>query len=80
MSRERQCQAQASSAERQKSSAVAPDDPEQFKRFVEAARELGIEEIGERYERAVDTILRAPKPDEPMQTRIKRPRRKKDKG
>jgi hypothetical protein len=64
---------------RQKTSAkVVPDDPEQFQRFVEAARELGIEEVGERYERAVDAILRAPKPDEPMQTRIRRPRRKKE--
>jgi hypothetical protein len=57
---------------------IAPDDPEQFQRFVEAARELGIEELGEPYERAVDAVLRAPKPDAPMQTRIKRPRRKKD--
>jgi hypothetical protein len=57
---------------------VAPDDPEQFQRFVEAARELGIEEIGEAYERAVKAILRAPKPDQPMQRRIRGARPKKE--
>ena len=55
-----------------------PDDPEQFQRFVEAARELGIEQVGEAYERAVDAILRAPKPDEPMQRRIRGARPKKE--
>jgi hypothetical protein len=66
--------------EKGESTRVTPDDPEQFQRFLEAAREMGIEEIGEPYERAVEAILRAPKPAEPMQTRVKRPRRKKDCG
>jgi hypothetical protein len=65
-------------SKRQKRPGIVPDDPEQFQRFVEAARELGIEEVGEEYERAVDAILRAPKPDEPMRQRIKGTRRKKE--
>ncbi len=59
---------------------VATDDPEQFQRFVEAARELGIEEVGEPYERAVDLILsrrKADLPAEPAQSRPKRGRKKK---
>ena len=42
------------------------DDPEQSARFIEAARELGIEEVGEAYERGLDRILSAPKPTGPV--------------
>ena len=33
-----------------------PDDPEQFERFVEAAREAEVDESGEAFERAFDKI------------------------
>ena len=33
------------------------DDPEQSRRFIEAARELGCEEAGEAFERAIGRIL-----------------------
>jgi hypothetical protein len=59
---------------------VAPDDPEQFERFVEAARELGIEEAGQPYERAVDLVLSRRKADLPAvqaEDRPKRGRKKK---
>jgi hypothetical protein len=35
-----------------------PDDPEQFERFVEAARKAGVDETGETFERAFDKIAR----------------------
>jgi hypothetical protein len=41
------------------------DDPEQSRRFLEAARELGIEETGEAYDRALERILPSRKPGEP---------------
>jgi hypothetical protein len=56
------------------------DDPEQFQRFVEAARELGIEEVGLPYERAIDLILsrrKGDRPAEPGESRSKRGRKKK---
>lgn len=34
-----------------------PDDPAQSARFIEAARELGIDESGAAFERAVDSLL-----------------------
>jgi hypothetical protein len=34
-----------------------PDNPEQFERFVETARKLGVDESGETFERAVDKIV-----------------------
>lgn len=46
-------------------SPVRMDDPEQSTRFIKAARELGIEEVGEAYERALERVLAAPKPVEP---------------
>jgi hypothetical protein len=58
---------------------ILPDDPEQFQRFVEAAREMGIEQVGEPYERAVDLILsrrKADLPAEPAESRPKRGRKK----
>jgi hypothetical protein len=33
-----------------------PDNPEQFERFVEAARKAGVDESGEAFERAFDKI------------------------
>jgi hypothetical protein len=34
-----------------------PDNPEQFKRFVEAARKAEVDESGEAFERALDKIV-----------------------
>jgi hypothetical protein len=34
-----------------------PDDPEQFERFVEAARKAGMDESGEAFERAFGRIV-----------------------
>lgn len=34
-----------------------PDDPEQSKRFINAARDLGTDETGEAFERAFRTII-----------------------
>jgi hypothetical protein len=34
-----------------------PDDPEQFERFVETARKLGVDESGEAFERAFEKIV-----------------------
>jgi hypothetical protein len=62
---------------------VVPDDPEQFQRFVEAAREMGIEEAGEPYERAVDLILsrrKADLPAEPAEGGTRRGRKKRSPG
>jgi hypothetical protein len=39
-----------------------PDNPEQFERFVEAARKAGVDESGEAFERAFDKIVPARKP------------------
>jgi hypothetical protein len=41
------------------------DDPEQSARFVEAAKEFGIEETGEAYDRALGRILPPRRPGEP---------------
>jgi hypothetical protein len=41
-----------------------PDNPEQFDRFVETARQLGVDESGEAFDRAFDRIappVKAPK-------------------
>ena len=38
-----------------------PDNPEQFERFVEAARKSGVDENPEALDRAFDQIVRAPK-------------------
>jgi hypothetical protein len=34
-----------------------PDDPQQFERFVETARRLGVDERGEAFDRAFDKIV-----------------------
>jgi hypothetical protein len=36
---------------------LKPDDPEQSKRFVEAAREVEADETGETFRRALDKLL-----------------------
>jgi len=36
-----------------------PDDPEQFKRFVEAARKAGVDESGEAFEQVFDRIVQS---------------------
>jgi hypothetical protein len=56
---------------------VVMDDPEQSERFIEAARELGCEETGEAFERAVGRIL---PPRQPGQAATKREPRKKPEG
>ena len=40
-----------------------PDDPEQSKRFVETAREIGTDETGEAFRRAFEKIVPRKKPD-----------------
>ena len=52
------------------------DNPEQSKRFVEAARELGIEETGAAYDRALDRILPPRKPGEPAPRVAREPKPK----
>ena len=48
---------------------VPMDDPEQSRLFIEAARELGCEEVGEAFERAIGRILPPRKPGEPAPKR-----------
>jgi hypothetical protein len=57
----------------------AMDDPEQSKRFMEAARDLGCEETGEAYDRALERILPPRKPGEPAPRVVKeaKPKRKR---
>lgn len=44
--------------------ALQPDDPEQSKRFIEMAREIGADESGKTFKRAVGKIVKAkPKGD-----------------
>jgi hypothetical protein len=39
-----------------------PDNPEQFKRFIEIAREIGAEADPETVDRVLDKVARSPKP------------------
>jgi hypothetical protein len=39
-----------------------PDDPEQSKRFIEAAREIGTDESPEEFERVFKRVVRKPIP------------------
>jgi hypothetical protein len=39
-----------------------PDDPEQFKRFIEEARKIGSEADPETFGRVLDKVARSPKP------------------
>lgn len=41
--------------------APKPDDPEQSKRFIETAREIGADEDAKTFERAFKKIVRTPK-------------------
>lgn len=43
---------------RKRSRKVKPDDPAQSKRFVEAAKALGVDEDGETFNRVMDAILK----------------------
>lgn len=52
----------------------AMDDAEQSARFIEAARELGVGEPGEAYERALDRILPPRKAGEPAPKRVPGPK------
>lgn len=58
-----------SKAETRPSPPIPMDDPEQSARFVEAARELGCEESGAAFGRALDRILPPRKPGEPVPKR-----------
>lgn len=51
----------------------AMDDPEQYQRFLEAARELGVDETGEAFERALRVVLPPRKPGEPAPPSAERP-------
>jgi hypothetical protein len=39
-----------------------PDDPEQSKRFIDMAREIGADASAKEFERAFEKIIRPPKP------------------
>lgn len=52
---------------------VVPDDPEQYRRFVEAARELGVDETGEAFERALRAVFPPRRPGEPVTRPAERP-------
>lgn len=44
-------------ADRKKAKKPKKDDPEQSKRFVETARELGVDESGKSFDKTMDNIL-----------------------
>jgi hypothetical protein len=48
-----------------------PDNPEQFKRFIDMAREVEVDEDPEALERAFNKVVRQPSPQSPK-TRKKR--------
>jgi hypothetical protein len=39
-----------------------PDNPEQFKRFAEIAREIGVDADPETFDRVLNKVARSPKP------------------
>lgn len=53
-----------------------PDDPEQFRRFVETARELGADQANPDFDRVLEEVARSPAPKPTPATR--RPRKPKD--
>jgi hypothetical protein len=56
-----------------------PDNPEQFKRFLETARELGAEEGDEEmFDRVLEKVARSDRPKPAPKTR--RPRKPKDRA
>jgi hypothetical protein len=55
---------------------LKPDDPEQFKRFIEAARELGVDPADpETFDRVLEKVARSSHPKPTPKTR--RPRKPK---
>jgi hypothetical protein len=54
-----------------------PDDPEQSKRFIEAARALGTDETGEAFERAFEKVARPKRPLSGPKTNRSRPSAKR---
>jgi hypothetical protein len=44
--------------------APKPDSPEQYKRFLETAREVGADKPGEAFDRVLDRVARS-KPEKP---------------
>jgi hypothetical protein len=55
------------------------DDPEQFKRFIETAREVGAENGNEdTFDRVLEEVARSPRPKPTPKTR--RPRKPKDRA
>jgi hypothetical protein len=47
-----------------------PDDPEQFKRFIEEARKIGSEADPETFDRVLDKVAHSPKQRAPAQERV----------
>lgn len=43
-----------------------PDDPEQFKRFIDMAREVEVDESPEAFDRAFNKVIRRQKPPAPL--------------
>ena len=58
---------------------IGPDDPEQFQRFIEAARELGADtpDAIEASERALRRMLPPREPGKPIERRAANPKPKK---
>ena len=55
-----------------------PDNPEQFRRFLEAAREAGVDADSETFDRVLEEVARSPRPKPAPKTR--RPRKPKDRA
>jgi hypothetical protein len=55
-----------------------PDNPEQFKRFLDAAREIGAPVGQETFDRVLEGVARSDRPKPTPQTR--RPRKPKDRA
>jgi hypothetical protein len=55
-----------------------PDNPEQFKRFLETAREMGAEQPGKDFDRVLEKVARSDLPKPAPKTR--RPRKPKDRA
>ena len=53
-----------------------PDDPEQSKRFIEAARELGADESPEAFEKVFKKVVSQRAPDRKLLTRSSMPRKR----
>ena len=68
-----------SSSAKEDHSKIVPDDPEQFQRFVEAARELGADtpEAVEMTERALRRMLPPRDPGKPVERRAAKPKPKR---